>query len=100
MASLTSILPFKWLPKLVPEHIIHEIGRKQQACQPSSAGVLEDPQSPYEHYGCFSCGDLDGFPPLLALNTESELAADSVSTDSARLDSVSSVSSPSLELRG
>ena len=24
---------------------------------------------PYEHYGCFSYGDLDDFPPLLPLNS-------------------------------
>ena len=24
-----------------------------------------DPSAPYEHCGSFSCGDLDGFPPLL-----------------------------------
>ena len=25
--------------------------------------------TPYEHCGCFSCGDLDGLPPLLPLKS-------------------------------
>ena len=53
--------------------------------------------SPYEHCGCFSSGDLEGFPPPLPQEAKSELEADYVRIDSARVDSMSAVSSPFIE---
>ena len=50
-----------------------------------------------EHCGCLSCWDLDGFLLFPLKNLNPELAADSMRIDSARLDPVSSVTSPSLE---
>ena len=37
--------------------------------QGGELGWWQTQPPPHAHYGCFSCGDLDGFPPLLPLRS-------------------------------